>query len=349
MIRRVALWLIATAAALVPWPAPLIERAYARGWFPWVQVPLTTLSNTVPFAVFDLLLVAVVAGVAVLTVRDLRAPRLGWAARGLRLVARLATVAATAYLAFLACWGLNYRRVPLEQRIDFDRARISHDALIDLAQRSVFSLNALYEPAHRQSWPRRDQLDQELAAAFVRAQQQLGNGRRFVAARPKRTTLDWYFRRAGVAGMTDPYLLETLVATDLLAVERPMVIAHEWSHLAGIADEGEANFSGWLACLNGSPYHQYSGWLFLYGEVADDLAPGDLRRIAGTLADGPRADLRAIRDRLLKNLNPTVSAAGWRVYDQYLKANRIDAGTRSYGQVVRLVLGTPYDDHWSRP
>jgi hypothetical protein len=35
-----------------------------------------------------------------------------------------------------------------------------------------------------------------------------------------------------------------------------------------------------------------------------------------------------------------VSAAGWRVYDQYLKVNRVDEGTASYAEVVRLVLGT---------
>jgi hypothetical protein len=28
------------------------------------------------------------------------------------------------------------------------------------------------------------------------------------------------------------------------------------------------------------------------------------------------------------------------VYDQYLKANRVQAGAASYAQVVRLVLGT---------
>jgi hypothetical protein len=42
--------------------------------------------------------------------------------------------------------------------------------------------------------------------------------------------------------MTDPFFLETLVASDVLPFERPFLVAHEWSHLAGIADEGEANF-----------------------------------------------------------------------------------------------------------
>ena len=39
-------------------------------------------------------------------------------------------------------------------------------------------------------------------------------------------------------------------------------------------------------------------------------------------------------------MNPRLSAAGWRVYDRYLKANRVERGTQSYADVVRLVLGT---------
>jgi hypothetical protein len=58
------------------------------------------------------------------------------------------------------------------------------------------------------------------------------------------------------------------------------------------------------------------------------------------LSAGPRADLRAVADRLTRDVRPQVSAAGWRVYDKYLKANRVEAGAASYAQVVRLVLGT---------
>ena len=32
--------------------------------------------------------------------------------------------------------------------------------------------------------------------------------------------------------------------------------------------------------------------------------------------------------------------AGWRVYDRYLKANRVEDGAASYARVVRLALGT---------
>ena len=56
--------------------------------------------------------------------------------------------------------------------------------------------------------------------------------------------------------------------------------------------------------------------------------------------------LEAIRQRLISHINPQVSAAGWRVYDQYLKANRIEAGAASYADVVRLILGTKFGDDW---
>jgi len=61
--------------------------------------------------------------------------------------------------------------------------------------------------------------------------------------------------------------------------------------------------------------------------------------LAATLGPGPRADLQAIRDRFAREVNPRVSTAGWRVYDSYLKANRVEAGAASYAEVVRLVLG----------
>ena len=63
-----------------------------------------------------------------------------------------------------------------------------------------------------------------------------------MTGRPKPTLLGGYFHKASIAGMTDPFFLETLLAPDLLDVERPFVIAHEWAHLAGYADESEANF-----------------------------------------------------------------------------------------------------------
>ena len=147
--------------------------------------------------------------------------------------------------------------------------------------------------------------------------------------------------------MTDPYFLETLGVSNLFPFERPFVIAHEWSHLAGIADEGDANFVGWLSCLQGDERTRYSGWLFLYSEASAGLRARDRVALAAGLAPGPRADLLAIAERSEREVRPMVARTSWRVYDRYLKANRVEAGAASYAEVVRLVLGTKFDRDWT--
>lgn len=344
---RAALFVLAITAALLPIPRPLAESLYAVRLFPALQVVLTSLSNRVPFALFDVLVAVVAIFWLVLAARDLSTVRRsGWLRTIARIGVRTATIAAASYVVFLVAWGLNYRRVGLAEKLEFDANRVSTDGAVALVNQAVDRLNSLYESAHRDGWLPLEQIDVGLARAFSRAERELGFPGGTVPSRPKRTLLDRYFRTAGVAGMTDPYFLETLVATDLLPFERSFVVAHEWSHLAGIGDEGDANFAGWLTCLRGTPSHQYSGWLFLYGEAVRALDATRARAAGERLADGPRDDLRAIRDRLLTNVSPQVSAVGWRVYDRYLKANQVEQGAASYAEVVRLILGTNFSDEW---
>src|SRR5207248_11609185 len=277
----------AVAAAVAPIPAGVVDRVYAAGLYTRVQPLLTRMSNLTPVALLDVLIVAAAAAWTGLAWRDLRRS----ATRGraaLSVVARTATWTAAFYLLFLAAWGLNYRRVPLVEALPFDASRVTGAAARRAAAAGVDRLNALHDRAHAAGWPPADAIDADLADGLHAALDDLRRGAIIVPARPKRTALDLYFRRAGVDGMTDPLFLETLVASDLLPFERPFVVAHEWSHLAGFADEGDANFIGWLACLRGSASDQYSGWLYMFSQIAGDLRPHDRADVSAALQPGPR-------------------------------------------------------------
>ena len=334
----------AVAAALIPLPAPLVEKFYSSTAYPRLQTTLTTASNQVPFALLDGLIVLAAFWWLLMIAAELGRPA-GWGARTASVAARTITGAATLFLLFLACWGLNYRRVPLAQKLEFDAHRVSQAGVVALAGETVRQLNALHGPAHAGGWSHANAADPALVDAFVRALRDVGLPPAR-AGNPKHSLLDLYFRRAGVSGMTDPFFLETLVTSGLLPFERPFVIAHEWMHLAGVTDEGEANFLGWLACLRGGPRHRYSAWLFLYDELRGALDRSVALSLAGRLEPGPRADLDAIRRRLKSQISPPVASAALRVYDQYLKANRVAAGTASYGEVVRLLLGVRFTGDW---
>jgi hypothetical protein len=305
---------------------------------------MTAASNQVAIALLDIFLVAIVAAWIATAVRDVRR-RDGWLRGAARIAGRTIVWSAALYLVFLAAWGLNYRRVRLVDKLPYDSSTVTADAARDAALVTVARLNALYDRAHAEGRTSPDGVDSALADGFDRARRDVGIPRPIVVGRPKQTILDLYFRRAGVDGMTDPFFLETLIAGSVLPFERPFVVAHEWSHLAGITDEGEANFVAWLACLRSSTADQYSGWLFLYAELSRAVSGRDRAALAAALAPGPRADLQAIRDRFAREVNPVVAHAGWRVYDSYLKANRVPAGAASYAEVVRLVLGVRLPDN----
>ena len=346
---RAALIAAAIGLALAPLPPSAVERWYSSGLYPVLQSLLTHASNLTPIALFDVLLAAVIAWHAWRLIRDMsrhRARPLAHTRSSVlfRLAVRLVTSGAALYLAFLIIWGLNYRRVPLAGKLRFDAAAVSPDRARDLAYVAVAKVNELYDAAHAADPALRTAA---LSTAFAEAERVLGVRHQATPARPKRSILNPYFRAAAVDGMTDPYFLETLVVSDLLPVEQPFVVAHEWSHLAGFADESEANFIGWLTCVRGSSEAQYSGWLFLYSELAGGLRRADRVAVSAELAPGPRQDLRAIADRVNRHVNVRVSNAGWYAYDRYLKANRVQAGTASYAEVVRLILGATFGPDWT--
>jgi hypothetical protein len=343
------------AAALVasaPLPRHAVERIYSRGFYPILQPRLTALSNSTPFAWFDALVLLTIGTTLTLwAVRLRRLPRGSGAAAKVGTLAGLtldtAAIGAVLYLWFLVAWGLNYQRQPLHEQLDFREERITREALRTLAQRTVDSLNALHHDAHAATWPDLVETPAALGPAFVRAQRDLALPWTAHTGRPKRTLFNFYFTRVSIDGMTGPFFLETLANGTLLPFERAATVAHEWSHLAGYADESEANFVGWLVCMRGPAAVQYSGWLSLYGTVVGALPRSDRDEMAGRLEEGPRADLRAISDRILRHAIPVASRAGYALYDRFLKANRVEAGVRSYGEVLRLLLGTKFNEDGS--
>ena len=248
---------------------------------------------------------------------------------------------------FLAGWGLNYQRQPLREQLDYREERITRNALRALAVRTVDALNTLHHDAHAAGWPDLAATPAVLEPAFVRAQRDLAQPWTAQPARPKRSLFNFYFTRVSIDGMTGPFFLETLANGTLLPFERAATVAHEWSHLAGYADESEANFVGWLVCMRGPVSAQYSGWLSLYGTVAGALPRSERDDIVRRLGEGPRADLRAMSDRIRRYTIPAASRAGYALYDRFLKANRVEAGVRSYGEVLRLLLGTRFSEDGS--
>ena len=339
-LLKVSVIAAAGAAAAVPVPATVVERAYAARLYPFIQSTLTPASNASPVALFDVAIVAVV--VACLggwwwSIRRARKARSLWPV--LRGLGTTAAAIAAIYLWFLAAWGFNYARPPLESRLPFDQARVTPTAVRALAERAAAEANRTHGPAHAAGFPRVDEMPAALVESLHEVERRLGRPRATAPSRPKPTLLSPFFRASGVSGMLAPFFLETLVNPDLTGPERPMVLAHEWAHLAGYAPESDAGYVGLLAALSADPASQYSAWLDLTFEAATQLPPATRGLVLAALDPGPKADQAAIHERLQAMVRP-VEQAAWVTYDRMLKSQGVEDGVRSYSRVIELVLGT---------
>jgi hypothetical protein len=338
VLLRLTLIAVAAAIAILPIPSSFVEQTYSNGFYARLQAIVTPLTNLLPIALIDLFAAVMTVSAAFGLFRRVRQHGIRRALPGTAL--SLVTAAAIVYLAFVATWGLNYRRVPLEQKLDFQTGRLDRDAAMRLATIAVQQANATYGGA-QQTPLHTDALEY----AFVGAQQLLGASRFAAPGRPKRSILQLYFRRAAISGMTVPGFLEVILNPDLLPSEVPFTLAHEWAHLAGYADESEANFVAWLACVRSEDASiRYSGWLEAYG-LALQAFPRSARASIPPLDEGPRRDLRAIYERVAR-ASPRVRAVARDVYDSYLRANRVEEGIRSYDAALRLMLGTRFEENW---
>ena len=261
-----------------------------------------------------------------------------WSVRPQLFVGTLVVGAAMGWLAFLVLWGWHYQVPTLEARLGVTADQLSRARATVFVQATIDQLNGSYTAAHAQRWPGWGDLPATLRPHLERVLPTLSVPRTPVLSPPRRSILDSYFRWAGIDGVTNPYGLEVVINSRVLSMELPALVAHEYAHLAGFADESDASVVAWLTCQDGDASLRYSAALAVLPHVLTGLPREERRRLMGQLQEGPRRDLQAIAARLQEQ-KPWVHAFAWATYDKFLKANRVEEGIARYDAVARVLIG----------
>jgi len=323
----------------LPIPTWMVDRAYSNTTYHFWQSWVTGLSNLAPFAFLDLVLLGVIVLVIWRAARLVRLVRTDGVLNAIwEGAARLIRTVSLVALIFLLMWGLNYRRTPLSERVGLATPSAEElKAVISDAN----ALAARLRPPPINDYPGFVDVTRMLQDPLNASLAKLGREPLLTVGRPKYSLLlTPFFTRAGVNGMLNPFGLEAVINPDLLPFERPFTVAHEWAHLAGAADEAEASAIGWLACMNGPPELAYSANVYLIVEAGSALPSAAWREVRGKLDAGIRTDLEALARRENRQ-NPEVQRTAFRVYDEYLRANRVDDGVGSYSRSLSLILSPP--------
>jgi hypothetical protein len=304
-------------------PEQLVERIYFRVLFPRISGAFGVLSDGLPISWLD---VWILVSVALFLYACFR-----------RRWKLLLGAVSLFYLWFFWGWGLNYHRPAVASRFHLEPGALGKQDLERFTNTAIQEINQLYPLAS--SLTARTPLDRDALSTMAservdRVVYGIDGVRWPAAARVKRSRLaELWYRSAGVDGMFNPFGHEPLVIEGPLAFELPFLMAHELAHVRGVANEGEANLIALLAMVTSEdPRFQYSGWLYLWGYLRN--APAD------RLHDGPRADLSAVRERLLRHHIPLVGNFQTSLLDAHLKANAVAGGVRSYSDFVTLAIAT---------
>lgn len=160
--------------------------------------------------------------------------------------------------------------------------------------------------------------------------------------KPKNTLISKIMSEFNITGFYFPWTVEANVNCDIPDYSRAAVMCHELSHLRGFMREDEANFIGYLACVNSDNAElRYSGLMLALVYAGNKLYDADRElyfEVRRKYNDGIVLDF-ADNSRYWDQYKETVlSEVGESVNNTYLKANSVEDGTKSYGRMVDLLL-----------
>ena len=245
---------------------------------------------------------------------------------------------------FYWLWGFNYARADFKERIDLTVTKptseflmselIKTDSLMLPLRRMISENDTLALPTVQlpKDYQKEIRLTQKKLIAHL-GEPNFGNVR-IRQLVPKGNLL-----RIKTAGVYLPFVLEGHIDDGLHNIEKPYVLAHEMAHANGFTDEGVCNFIGFMTCINAKdPFIQYSGWLEYEGYLYRTLRrnhPEILKERNYSRPVFVRADLKAIIETLNQypNISPKLRDL---FYNNYLKAQGVHAGMKSYSQIIQL-------------
>ncbi len=168
---------------------------------------------------------------------------------------------------------------------------------------------------------------------------------------PKGLAISGFYSQQYIMGYYFPFSMEANYNRQMYLTNIPVTMCHELSHLKGFIREDEANFIGYLACVDsGDPLFRYSAYLSVIGYLDRDFfrAVGEDSEV---YLSHPVINDLVVEDRkfltqetwekvednaVLKT--ETVKQAADAFLDTTLTLNGVEDGRISYSRVVDLLL-----------
>ncbi len=369
-------WLLLVLLSLITLTKliPLWGFIYTTRIYPIIGSLLSPISGLFPFALGDLFIALSIVWVIFYPIYEIKwrkqlakrffflAAKRGCYPKKKVVFGRVAEYLLWVYAWFYIAWGLNYSQPNIYCRTGMKPVEVSEAKFREFAYRYADSINSLSEERRVKSEETAfddqresqfngmvdDGLKNRVRDAVLKGYNEIGAKEGINAPfnqHPHAKTMLFtpLSSMSGVTGSMGPFFCEFTLNGDIRPHDYPAIYAHEFAHLLGIANEGEANFYSYIVCTASSDKAvKFSGYYHIFFHVLrnafDILGEKEgekfLKYIRPEIIQLAKSD----RNYWLSKRCKVLDAAQDFIFDLYLRGNHVAEGRKSYSGVVGLIL-----------
>ena len=353
---------------------PLWGFIYTTRIYPIIGSLLSPISGLFPFAVGDIFIALSIVWVIFYPIYEIKwrkqlakrffflAAKRGCYPKKKVVFGRVAEYLLWVYAWFYMAWGLNYSQPNIYCRTGMKPVEVSEAKFREFAYRYADSINSLSEERRVKSEETAfddqresqfngmvdDGLKNRVRDAVLKGYNEIGAKEGINAPfnqHPHAKTMLFtpLSSMSGVTGSMGPFFCEFTLNGDIRPHDYPAIYAHEFAHLLGIANEGEANFYSYIVCTASSDKAvKFSGYYHIFFHVLRNVfdilgeKEGEkfLKYIRPEIIQLAKSDRQYWISKRCKALD----AAQDFIFELYLRGNHVAEGRKSYSGVVALIL-----------
>ena len=361
---------------------PLWGFIYTTRIYPIIGSLLSPISGLFPFAVGDIFIALSIVWVIFYPIYEIKwrkqlakrffflAAKRGSYPKKKVVFGRVAEYLLWVYAWFYIAWGLNYSQPNIYCRTGMKPVEVSEAKFREFAYRYADSINYLSEERRVKSEETAfddqresqfngmvdDGLKNRVRDAVLKGYNEIGAKEGINAPfnqHPHAKTMLFtpLSSMSGVTGSMGPFFCEFTLNGDIRPHDYPAIYAHEFAHLLGIANEGEANFYSYIVCTASSDKAvKFSGYYHIFFHVLRNVfdilgeKEGEkfLKYIRPEIIQLAKSD----RNYWLSKRCKVLDAAQDFIFDLYLRGNHVAEGRKSYSGVVGLILA--WENHHTK-
>lgn len=339
MEKKINIRLLVLAVLLIfVWSAMLmvdVSEWYAQAVYPSVYGLLSRFSSRFPFSVGDCFIYGSIFGLIVYLIYATVRGKGFW-----RRVGRIVEYLAWVYVWFYLAWGLNYFRHDYYTRAQVTPVSFSIDDFQVFLDRYTVGLHEAWTPVEA---VKPEAIESEVKEKYRKLPQRNGLARPTDYLRVKPMLSSRLMSKVGVKGYMGPFFSEFNINRNLPPSMYAFTYTHEMAHVLGITNEAEANLYAYLICTSSEMQEvRFSGYQALFPYVwsnARRLLPSHLfEEWKSGLDPEFIAYYNENVDYLRALYDPRIGEMQDRVYNLFLKGNKISSGTANYSEVIGLLI-----------